>query len=253
MTGWSIGASGFFYKDHIHDQGPKTVMGLLSIPAGGGMDDGLALISFLASHPTTAERIGRLLCERFVSEDAPPTLVQAAADTFLATDGDLREVMRVILLSAEFRAKPYHTKVKRPLVFLASAARALGATTMEPSLDRLHAELRSLGEVLYEADQPVGYPEASEHWAGEGTLVTRFNAIAAMVHDPTAGIALGVADGTSAEIVDALIPRLRRLHVSPATRAAIEAHLDGMPGAPAADRVGDAAALILSSPHFLRH
>ncbi|MDJ0848607.1 MAG: DUF1800 domain-containing protein [Myxococcota bacterium] len=253
MTGWSTNADGFKYKNFIHDQGPKQVMGELVIPANGKMQDGLDLIAFLADHPTTAARLSRLLVQRFVSEDPPPALVQDAASVYLSTGGDLREVMRTILHSREFTEGSYRNKVKRPLVVLASAARALRAQSAEAELNRFVTELRSMGEPLYEAAPPTGFPEASAFWAGTGAILARMNAMRWMAHDPDLGTDLGLAGGTSVEIVDALLPRLVFGHVSPFTRNQLLFYLDGIPGASGPARVGDAAALILSSPEFLRH
>ncbi len=44
-----------------------------------------SVLSFLANHPKTAERISRLQVQRFVSEMPPEQLVAEAAATFLAT------------------------------------------------------------------------------------------------------------------------------------------------------------------------
>ncbi len=253
MTGWSTNASGFKYKNAIHDQGPKQVMGELSIPANGRMQDGLDLIAFLARHPTTAERLCRLLVQRFVSERPPESLVQEAASVYLATGGDLREVMRAILHSGEFTSGSYRDKVKRPLLVLVSAARALRAESAEAELGRFVTELRAMGEPLYEAAPPTGFPEASAFWAGTGALLARMNAMRWMAHDPDLGTDLGMAGGSSVEIVDALVPRLVFGHVSPFTRNQLLFYLDRIPGASGPARVGDAAALILSSPEFLRH
>jgi len=54
FTGWkenyANAVGGFEYRDDYHDQGAKTVMGQ-AIPPNGGIDDGLAMIDFLAHHP----------------------------------------------------------------------------------------------------------------------------------------------------------------------------------------------------------
>lgn len=253
MTGWSTNVSGFKFKNFVHDQDPKQVMGVLTLPANGRMQDGLDLIAFLAGHPKTAERLCRLLVQRFVSEDAPEALVQDAAAVYLATGGDLREVMRTILHAPEFTGGPSRTKVKRPLVVLASAARALEARTAEAELGRFKLELQGMGEPLYEAAPPTGFPEASAFWAGAGTLLARFNAMRWMAHDPDLGTDLGLAGGSSLGIVDAQLSRLMLGPVSAWTRIQLVLYLDRIPGATGRARVRDAAALILSSPEFLRH
>ncbi len=132
FTGWTLPtfvsttSNGFQFLSQGHDRNAKTVIGV-ALPANRGLQDGDDVIHLLATHPKTAEHISRKLCQRFVSETPPEALVQAAAATFLATNGDLREVMRTILLSPEFLGLTYaRSKVKRPLVFVASLGRAVG-------------------------------------------------------------------------------------------------------------------------------
>ena len=73
---WAWSKYRFFEFDlSAHDGGPKDVMGSLHLGADGGVEDGLAVLSFLANHPKTAERISRLLVQRFVSETPPPNAV----------------------------------------------------------------------------------------------------------------------------------------------------------------------------------
>ena len=118
---------GFFYNDRLHDKGEKIVLGHV-IPAGGGMEDGEKVLDILAQHPSTAHFISKELAERFVADDPPESLVQKMAQTFLATDGDIREVMKTMLNSKEFWSQgAYRAKVKSPFEMVASSARALDA------------------------------------------------------------------------------------------------------------------------------
>jgi uncharacterized protein (DUF1800 family) len=228
-------------------------MGVLDIPPDGGMQDGLTLLSFLANHPTTARRVSRLLVQRFVSENAPADLVDAAAHTFMSTGGDLREVMRTILHSSTFETGPYRNKVKRPLAVLASAVRALGIENAEARLHQLTDELILLGEPLYEVGPPTGLPDVSAYWASEGGLLARFNALHWMAHVSAFDWSHGVTSVTPAEIVGALEPRLVLGPIEPAIRARVVEYLVRVHPATHDKQVRDAVSLILSSPAFLRH
>ena len=55
----------------------------VTIPAGGGMDDGLKVLDILAHHPATAHFISKSLAMRFVSDNPPDALVQKMASTFI--------------------------------------------------------------------------------------------------------------------------------------------------------------------------
>src|ERR1041384_6915814 len=131
FTGWTIDrpfqGGGFVFRPWMHDDGPKTVLGV-TIPAGGGVNDGLRLIEILSRHPSTARFISKKLCQRFVSDDPPAQLVDRIAQVFMKTDGDIREVIRAIVNSPEFNSPTFfRSKVKSPLELAATAIRAVDA------------------------------------------------------------------------------------------------------------------------------
>ena len=262
FTGWTIGsrgiagADGSFFWGAAHDQDAKSIMGELDIPAFGGEQDGRDVIAYLAQHPSTAGFLCRRLIERFVDEDAPASLVDRCSSTYLSSRGDLRQVMRVLLLSDQFLdTARAGGKVKRPLVFAASLARGCELDLSdEQLLLGLVFYLELLGEPLYQAHPPTGYPDASAHWASGGSLVTRFNLITLLTNaDLALGIDWGVSDGSPAEVVDGVARKLLPGGLSSTTRDQAIALVSQLPPAPAAPRVREAAALILSSPDYMRH
>src|SRR2546423_6246686 len=111
----------FIFRPGVHDNGEKIVLGH-KIPAGGGEKDGLMVLDILAHHPATAKFIATKLVRHFVSEDPPPALVERVAQTFLKSDGDIREVLKAIFFSFEFNsAAAYRAKVKRTFELAISA------------------------------------------------------------------------------------------------------------------------------------
>src|SRR5215208_995289 len=128
FTGWNLrnvpGANGndpaayqeFVYNAGQHDLTAKAftfrVAGSNTIPAraaAAGIQDGIDLMTTLASHPETARRLARKLWNFFVSEiDAPePAFVEAVADVYLRNDTDMRAVLRFILNSRWFMHDGY--------------------------------------------------------------------------------------------------------------------------------------------------
>lgn len=176
FTGWTMApreGSGFRFVPALHDRDAKTVLGH-TLPAGGGIEDGEAVLDLVAAHPATARRVARMLATRFVSDTPPDALVARAAARFLATDGDLREVVRVIVTSPEFFAPgAVAAKLKTPLELVASALRATGADVR--SARPLTRTLRELGMPLYFCQPPTGYDDTAETWAASGALVGRVN------------------------------------------------------------------------------
>ncbi len=260
FTGWMAYAppegarDGFFYYAAAHDPDAKQVMGL-ALPAGRGIEDGLEVVAYLAAHPSTARRMCTALVVRFVSESAPSRLVDECAQVFRASGGDLEDVMHTILFSREFR-DPIHrdTKVKRPLVFVASLLRATGAEPGDDTLDRLLDDLTRLGEAPYFAHPPSGYPDVSSHWTGGGALLARFGLVARITDaDESLRVDWGVTSGSAAEIVDALADHLLGAAPADATRSAIIARVEELGAVSDSLRVREAAALLLASPEFMQH
>lgn len=258
FTGWKenqFAPDGFEFVPAFHDRGAKTVLGT-TIAAGGGYEDGVAVLDLLASHPSTARRLVRKLIVRFISETPPAALVDAATATWLATDGDLRAVLETILLSPEFLDTPANrrTKVKRPLHLLASIARATGADPAALNLDRMRRRVRELGEDLYLFPSPAGYPDVSAFWTSAGTMVQRFN-VAELTARGVDGIvpAYPPTERAAAAIVDALAARYCPTGVSDETRATAIAFVDAVGEADLAARPAAAATVLLSSPEFLVH
>ena len=177
FTGWTIAnprqGGGFHFEPRMHDDGEKVVLGR-RIRAGGGMKDGEDVLALLARHPATARFISTKLARRFVADDPPATVVERAAATFKATDGNIREVVRTIVTSPEFfAAAAYRAKVKTPFEFAVSAVRA--AALELPNALPIVAAVRNLGMPLYGCQPPTGYADKAEAWVNSGALLNRMN------------------------------------------------------------------------------
>jgi uncharacterized protein (DUF1800 family) len=171
FTGWTLESRRdpvFRFRDVLHDDGPKQVLGQRI--RGRGVEEGEELLRRLARQPATARFVSRKLVARFVSDAPPPQLVERAARRFLASEGDIRQVVATILRSAEF-ADPARRKLKTPLRLAASALRETAGQTDggKPVLFMLGR----LGEVPYAARTPAGYPEDTSYWVDPGAMLER--------------------------------------------------------------------------------
>src|ERR1700730_7744729 len=105
FTGWTIKppaqGGGFTFRPQVHDAGDKIVLGH-KLAAGRGMEDAEDGRDILAKRPATAHFISFKLARRFVSDSPSKALVDHAAQVYLRTDGDIREVLRAIITSPEF-------------------------------------------------------------------------------------------------------------------------------------------------------
>jgi uncharacterized protein (DUF1800 family) len=177
FTGWTITApkegGSFSFNDKNHDKGEKTVLGV-TIPAGGGKEDGEKVLDILARHPSTARFISRELAQRFVADDPPPLLLDRMAQTFRDSDGDIRAVLNTMFTSKEFFSQgAYRAKVKTPFEMIVSAVRATGAK-VDYAMP-LANQISTWGEPLYRKLEPTGYSNVGSEWVNSSALLARMN------------------------------------------------------------------------------
>ncbi len=189
LTGWTIaplpGGGGFHFEPRLHDDGEKQILG--QTISGHGKASGDEVLDLLARHPSTARFIATKLVSRFVTDDPPPALVERAAARFLETDGDLREVTRLILTSPDFfAAETQRAKVKTPLEFVVSSVRALDAEVYRGL--GLVRGLQELGMPLYSCQPPTGYSDRADAWVNTGALLGRMNFAIALVGNRLPGV-----------------------------------------------------------------
>jgi len=195
FTGWTINqpqrGGTFAFVPRLHDNGEKVVLGV-TIPAGGGEKDGEEVLDIVAHSPATAHFISRKLAQRFVADDPPATLVETMAQTFLKSDGDIREVLRTMLNSKEFWSEgAYRSKMKSPLEMVASAVRAVnGEVDFATALTN---QVAQLGEPLYRKQEPTGYSNSSKEWLNSAGLVARMNFALQLADNKVPGVKVPLA------------------------------------------------------------
>ena len=142
-----------------HDYGPKVFLGR-SLRAQGRAE-GEEALGILASSPATARHIAFELAQYFVADTPPPALVDRLAARFLATGGDIRQVLKTLFDSPEFWDS-VGQKYKTPYEFLISAVRAAGMplNNVRPLL----GWLSRLGMPLYGCETPDGYKNTAAAW-----------------------------------------------------------------------------------------
>ncbi|MGD1074254.1 MAG: DUF1800 domain-containing protein [Bryobacteraceae bacterium] len=248
FTGWTITepqrGGGFEFNAKLHDNGEKHVLGV-TIPAGGGIGDGLRVIDILAHSPATAHFIAKSLAIRFVSDNPPDDLVRWMAKRFLETDGDLRETMRAMIYSPEFwNPENFHAKVKSPLELVASAVRAVNGDIDYGNA--LVGMMNQLGEPLYRKLEPTGYSNRGTDWMNSASLLARMNFAIALSRSRIPGINVDTArfTGSASDVERGIL----MMDASPDTQAAIDAALQPAPPQPGPAVAG----LTLGSPDFQR-
>jgi uncharacterized protein (DUF1800 family) len=230
LTGWTIrppaAGGGFIFRPEMHDAGEKVVLGH-KLKANRGIEDGEDVLDIVARHPSTAKYIATKLARRFISDNPPQPVIDAAAAVLLRTDGDIRETVRSIITSNEFYSQQaFRSKVKSPFEVVVSAMRAMNA---EPdSTPRTALAIAYLGEPIYGHQAPNGYPETGDAWMNTGSILNRINfgIAAAASRIPGARIRSipGINSLSSAprqKQVDAVVSLLLGGSVSPDSRAVL--------------------------------
>jgi uncharacterized protein (DUF1800 family) len=176
LTGWTVDkpqrGGGFVFNPNRHEPGTKKALGKKFKENGEG--EGRDLLHFLATRPATARFVSHKLAVRFVSDDPPESLVERMSKSYLSSGGDIAAMLKTMFHSPEFWSTAvFRAKVKTPLEYVVSAARASNAdiTNLRP----LANALREMGMPLYGAIPPTGYKWDASDWISTEALVKRMN------------------------------------------------------------------------------
>jgi uncharacterized protein (DUF1800 family) len=197
FSGWNLARTGtgdaasyrFIYNAALHDTDAKDFTfpvysaGRHStasnrIPArdaASGMQDGLDLISALATSPVTARRLARRFWTWFVSETepAPDSFVETVAGVYLGTNTNIRATLRAVLSSREFTDPGREfQRYAWPVEFVVRSLREIGWTGFSAS-DAL-TPLINMGQVLYEPPDVSGW-DLGQAWFTTGGMLARLN------------------------------------------------------------------------------
>ena len=175
FSGWQVDTDTgvFAFNEEDHFPYTKLVLGQV-IPEFQGVKDGMDVLDLVAYHPGTARYISRGLCRRLIADDPPESVVQAAADVFIANQtkpDQLKRVVRTILLSPEF-SSTWGEKIKRPFEYSMSILRGLNANF--ELMNSFFWSYEAIGQQLFGWRPPDGYPDDREAWTGTMPLLQRW-------------------------------------------------------------------------------
>jgi uncharacterized protein (DUF1800 family) len=123
-----------------HDEGAKTIVGGVVLPAGQtAQQDVQTVLQTLASHPNTAPFISLRLIEHLVTSNPSPQYVSDISQVFTATNGDLSQVVRAILMHPEARQgddpnaaiQVTGGHLREPLLFVLAMMRNINASVVD--------------------------------------------------------------------------------------------------------------------------
>ena len=244
------------YRPDKHDTDAKQVLGI-DIPPGGEESDADTILDFLASHPSTIDFVTTKLAKWFLGYNPPMVAIDAAKATWVATDGNIKEIVRT-LLNPRFlmRSAPWkYPKLKRPIHWVASLFRTTGVTIGNPVGAVLG--IASLGHTSFDWEPPTGFPDTEEAWSS--LLIWRWNYATRFSQglDPSLNHTIDDLRALlgNANISD-WVPLLSSLMMVGTMREEdvqdIQTYLTGL-GVPSDDAVAEAFQLVASSPSFGRY
>jgi uncharacterized protein (DUF1800 family) len=204
FTGWTLNPDFAspnwfrqFFDVDLHTGGQKLVLGNV-IPVSPPRDNAQRVLDIVATHPSTAQFVGRKLARWFLTPTPPPALVDQVAAEFLATGGDVKALLGVLLARENLRwtSPVVRPKLRRPFHLVATLLRALGAEVEDPLFPLFY--LLTMGHFPFGHVQPDGFPDTTEAWGR--SLLPRWRFAAGLLRplaifgQPFPGVHLAFAD-----------------------------------------------------------
>jgi uncharacterized protein (DUF1800 family) len=192
FTGWNLSRPGsggarhyaFSYNAAQHETAAKEFTfpiyadGTKTIPAraaASGMQDGVDLINAVARHPATGPRLAKKLYNFFVNEVDPPDagLIDQMARTYYGSGFEMSAVMRVLLLSSQFRdPDTYYKRYSWPVEFVVRSLKEVGWAGF--SVNDALSPLVNMGQQLFDPPDVAGW-DLGPGWFSSGGMLARMN------------------------------------------------------------------------------
>jgi uncharacterized protein (DUF1800 family) len=224
FTGWNLQRPGtaadgsqryeFVYNQNQHDVAAKTFSfaiypdGGTTIPAraaAAGMQDGIDFINGLAAHPNTARYLATKLYRFFVNEFGAVnvTFVNRIASVYLQNRGDMKAVMKEVLLSPElWDNSAYFARYSWPVEFVTRAFKDVGWTGY--SVNDALTPLSNMGQILYEPPDVSGW-DAGQTWFSTSAMLARMNFASALAGNQKFNLATAVKTAGASKTPEALL------------------------------------------------
>ena len=174
----------FEFNPRRHDYGTKVFLG--HTIKGRGLGELNEALDILATHPSTAHFVSKKLAMFFVSDTPSPALVDSMAQTYLATNGDIKAILLTMFNSDEF-AKSLGHQFKDPQHYVFSSLRLAYDDRAILNTGPVINWLSRLGQPRYGKLTPDGYSLSSSAWDSPGQMTTRFE-IAKTIGNGSAGL-----------------------------------------------------------------
>jgi uncharacterized protein (DUF1800 family) len=266
-----------------HDTGAKVLFGSQTIPAGGSAETDLnAALDIIFNHPNVGPFIGRQLIQHLVTSNPTPAYVARVTAAFdnngQGVRGDLRAVLRAVLLDAEARGDAKTAadfgKLREPVLFVTNVARALNGSSDGVYLNQ---QASNMGQSVFQAPSvfnfyPPNFPAPGTTLDGPpfklmltGTILNRANFANRILFGGNVNPDATVPGATGTQLnlqafqalagnPDQLLDRFNLIFMhntlSPQARQAILTAVNAYPATDTLGRVRQAAYLVATSAQY---
>ena len=274
LTGWTYGGTTTDTKWELpmipvpnqHDTGAKTVMGTLFPANQTAQADLKQALDMLFNHPNIAPFISKQLIQKLVKSNPSAAYIGRVSAIFAnngqGVRGDLKEIVRTILMDTEAAAVPNSGKFSEPALFVTTLAKGLNSNVVDhPYMTDFSQDM---SQRIWFAPSVFNYFSPSYRLNGvlgpelqiwsTATAMTRSNFVAALINggfgsnftvDFTPYTAVA---GNPAALVDEANARLMGGTMGPEMRQAILTALASVPGN--MDRIRTTLYLVASSMQY---
>lgn len=254
LTGWEVTYPEQLvrFDNERHDNGTKTILGQT------GNFNGEDFMRILAARPETARRITSKLYRFFVSERLNVVEQSRLLQSWGASTGSVRTVMRTLLNAPSFwDPRNRGTVVKSVFDFGLGLLQRFEIVVDRDRANDITNRFGDMGQHPCDPPNPAGY-RTGLRLAGASMLLERCQFAAAVIYDWSGATVIGRFNSglpvpvAPAALVDQVAVRLGSMPLTANTRNAILAYLGTTPigGNDLADRTRDVAFLIACSPEY---
>lgn len=224
QAGRFVQDQGFVFDPRRHDDNDKQFLG--QTITGGGFDEVERAVDVILAHPSCASFVARRLAQYFVGDEPSPDLLTLMAERFRATNGDIADMLEVLMSTPDFVAEPGR-RFKDPFRFVVSTVRLTYDDRPFDDPARLVTWVQRMTHSQFGRITPDGYPLTDTTWKGSGAMSTRFDAARGLAAEASrAAVTAGALLLTNTPLYQqTLRPRLseRTLNVLSQTRSDNEA------------------------------
>ena len=266
---------------NTHDTQPKTLLNGVTLP--GGHDAATDLhdaLDNIFAHPNVAPFISIRLIQHLVTSNPSPAYVRRVATVFQATSGDMKAVVRAILVDPEARTEPadsVYGHLREPILWITSVLRPFASLVITDFVlsDSFLPSGLPMGQDLFRAASvfsfyPPGYVVAGDSILGPEFAIYSTTTALARVNLAYQIIYKAMSTGANrpigtwidlsgleplasnpAGVVDALNAFFLHGRMSADMRNAIVASTTAIPATNALGRLRNAIYLVVTSPQYL--